>query len=367
MRGDPEEALTNQSKVVKVIVDIWFVDGVRLRQNPDRAERLHPRQRSAEKDKGRANKVAQRVRRAAALTAELAVQSKKKSAGVCDQPPGLDELAKHIEALNMRAGGLHPQATMMPDPWAKTNVPLRAATRPKPVLPPRQIASLQTEEVLLPPECSAVLDFDQPNLTSGELQQGKRAEQEQRLCRKREEAWELYQRQPTLMRKSRENFETKFREKVLGGICSSSKDEQEKDLQLWMNELEKVAWDEERRLEAFEKKTMGGEDAQSRRRQAWGQDLPVSPEPVPHGPGHRPTRMVRTTGERELTRERKRERTLKGLGKTSTTLRPTVEGETERRLVMEVYTSFGVCVYKRSPSDFWWCDVDVHVLSYACL
>ena len=47
----------------------------------------------AEKDKERANKVAQQVRRAAALTAELATQSEKKTAAVCDQPPGLDELS----------------------------------------------------------------------------------------------------------------------------------------------------------------------------------------------------------------------------------------------------------------------------------
>ena len=72
----------------------------------------------AEKDKEKANKVAQQVRRAAALTAELAAQSEKKTAAVCDQPPGLDELAGHIEAPNMGAGGSHPQATMMPDPWA---------------------------------------------------------------------------------------------------------------------------------------------------------------------------------------------------------------------------------------------------------
>ena len=65
-----------------------------------------------------ANKVAQQVRRAAALTAELAAQSEKKTAAVCDQPPGLNELARHIEAPNMGAGGSHPQAAMMPDPWA---------------------------------------------------------------------------------------------------------------------------------------------------------------------------------------------------------------------------------------------------------
>ena len=77
----------------------------------------------AEKDKERANKVAQQVRRAAALTAELAAQTEKKTAAVCDQPPGLDELAGHIEAPNMGAGGSHPQATMMPDPWTTYKCP----------------------------------------------------------------------------------------------------------------------------------------------------------------------------------------------------------------------------------------------------
>ena len=52
-----------------------------------------------------ANKVAQQLRRAAALIAELAAQSEKKTAVVCDEPPGLDELAGHIEAPNMGAGG----------------------------------------------------------------------------------------------------------------------------------------------------------------------------------------------------------------------------------------------------------------------
>ena len=49
------------------------------------------------------------MRRAAALTAELAAQSEKKTAAVCDQPPGLDEFAGHIEAPNMGAGGSHPK------------------------------------------------------------------------------------------------------------------------------------------------------------------------------------------------------------------------------------------------------------------
>ena len=54
------------------------------------------------------------MRRAAALTAELAAQSEKKVSAVCDHPPGLrDELAEHSEAPNMEAGGSHPLATMM--------------------------------------------------------------------------------------------------------------------------------------------------------------------------------------------------------------------------------------------------------------
>ena len=58
----------------------------------------------AERDKEKANEVAQQVKRAAALTAELVAQSEKKIAAVCDQPPGLDELAGHIEAPNVGAG-----------------------------------------------------------------------------------------------------------------------------------------------------------------------------------------------------------------------------------------------------------------------
>ena len=75
------------------------------------------------------------MRRAAALTAELAAQSEKKTAAVCDQPPGLDELAGHIEALNMGAGGSHSHATMMPDPWATYRCPSVSQAKPwSPVL-----------------------------------------------------------------------------------------------------------------------------------------------------------------------------------------------------------------------------------------
>ena len=159
-----QEALTNQSKAVKVLVDKWFVDKgygfgkaptgeiafihasavrgaevltigteawVQVVNDDARAQGGYRAKRAwgrnawkAERDKENANKVAQQVKRAAALTAELAAQSEKKTAAVCDQPPGLDELAGHIEAPNMEAGGSHPQAAVMPDPWA-THTSLR--------------------------------------------------------------------------------------------------------------------------------------------------------------------------------------------------------------------------------------------------
>ena len=84
-------------------------------------------------------------------------------------------------------------------------------------------------------------------------------------------------------------------EKFLGGIYSSSRDEQEKELQSWTNELEKVAQEEERRLEAFEKKRMGGEDAQS-----LGQDLSADPKFVPQVAGRRMNAKL-------LLRERRRQ------------------------------------------------------------
>ena len=138
-----QEALANQSKAVKVVVDKWFVDKgygfgkapkgeivfihasavqgaevltigtdawVQVVNDDARAQGGYRAKRAwcrnawkAERDKENANKVAQQVRRAAALTAELAAQSEKKTAAVCDQPPGLDELAGHIEAPNMGA------------------------------------------------------------------------------------------------------------------------------------------------------------------------------------------------------------------------------------------------------------------------
>ena len=105
------------------------------------------------------------------------------------------------------------------------------------------------------------------------------AEQEERLRHMKEEAWELFGRQPSLRPRTREEFEEEFRRRVLSGVFSSSKEEQEKDLQKWLDELQKVAQVEERRLEAREVKRMGEEDAHSRSWSAWDK---IFQQPIPN-------------------------------------------------------------------------------------
>ena len=127
--ADLQEALANQTRVVRLVVDKWFVDKgfcfgktttgeivfihasvvqgaevlmvgtvawAQVVSDPARAEGRYRARRAwgrdawrQERDKEKANRVAQQVRRPAALTAELAAQSEKKTAAVCDQPPGL--------------------------------------------------------------------------------------------------------------------------------------------------------------------------------------------------------------------------------------------------------------------------------------
>ena len=107
-----QEALSDKTKAVKLVIDKWFVDkGFGFGKVPTgetyRARNAWGRNAwKEEKDREKANRVAQQVRRAAVLTAEVAAQTEKKVAVVCDHPPGLrDEPAEHITAPNMGAGG----------------------------------------------------------------------------------------------------------------------------------------------------------------------------------------------------------------------------------------------------------------------
>ena len=340
-----EEALSNQSKAVKVLVDKWFVDKgygfgkaptgevvfihastvqgaevltigtdawVQVVNDDARAQGGYRAKRAwgrnawkAERDKEQANIVAQRVKRAAALTAELAAQSEKKTAAVCDQPPGLNELAWHIEAPNMGAGGSHPQATMMPDPWATYRCPSAEEGQPANNAPPETSSCVPankgtfvlkrgfrearsrsaTRNVETKSMVDEVLDFyvkasgkngahkrqEFVSMRPGELRRSLehwrlRAEEKQRFQGMQEEAWELFRRQPGNKQTTKEKFAQEFKRKVtnmMDGPVGSKV--QENYLLKWINELRKVAEEEERRMEARETRKMCEEDACSRR------------------------------------------------------------------------------------------------------
>ena len=293
-----EEALSNQSKAVKVLVDKWFVDKgygfgkaptgeiifihastvqgaevltigtdawVQVVNDDARAQGGYRAKRAwgrnawkAERDKENANKVAQKVRRAAALTAKLAAQSEKKTATVCDQPTGLDELAGHIEAPNMGAGGSHPQATMMPDPWATYERPSAEALDFYEKANGRDRTQERQElENMRPGELRRSLERWQAH--------GKEV---QRLQEKKEHAWDLYSRVPSFGHKKKENFEKDFGHKV---VYDGKVDE--KRLREWTDEMQSKVQKAEHELEARERKWMESEDSNSQRRQAWGETL----------------------------------------------------------------------------------------------
>ena len=317
-----EEALSNQSKAVKVLVDKWFVDKgygfgkaptgeivfihasavqgaevltigtdawVQVVNDDARAQGGYRARRAwgrnawkAERDRENANKVAQQVKRAAALTAELAAQSEKKTAAVCDQPPGIDELAGHIEAPNMGAGGSHPQATMMPDPWATYKCPSAEEGQTANDAPPeiarhaptnkgtfaltkwfREARSRSaTRNVETRSMVDEAVDFyvkatgrdgtqkrqELVNMRPGELKRSlerwqARAKEVQRLQEKKEHAWDLYSRVPSFGRKKKEDFEKDFGHKV---VYDGKMDE--KRLREWTNEMQSKVHKAEREL-----------------------------------------------------------------------------------------------------------------------
>ena len=343
-----EEALADHSKVVRVIVDKWFVDRgfgfgkvptgeivfihasavvgaevltigtdawVQVVNDDARAQGGYRARRAwgqdvwqAEKDKEKANKVAQQVRRAAALTAELAAQSEKKTAAVCDQPPGLDELAGHIEAPNMGAGGSHPQATMMPDPWATFKSPSASQATVISPLPASQSFSnfsgksrkgrsrsstrAQDNVAMLEETLRLVVEATGKDEASArqqlvnkrpaELLRARdfwrtRVEEKQRFQTKKKEAWEFYRRVPNFKPKSQEEFEEEFKRRVMTGYSSGSTQGREKYLDEWKTELQKKALEGDSRLEARERMKMGQEDSSSRRRTEWERILDRSP------------------------------------------------------------------------------------------
>ena len=267
-----QQALLNQSKAVRVLVDKWFVDKgygfgrattgeivfihasavqgaevltigteawVQVVNDDARAqgggiehEEHGDETRGRPRGTENANRAAQQVRRAAVLTAELAAQSEKKTAAVCDQPPGLDELAGHIEAPNMGAGGSHPQAPMMPDPWATYKRPSTDEGQTTVSAPPETNRCAAADRGVFAPTRgsrgarprsaarASSTHLRNPNLMGGEVQPRKPTEQELRLRHKKEEAWELFHRES---RNTREEFKRSSGKRYWAGKTTTAK------------------------------------------------------------------------------------------------------------------------------------------------
>ena len=222
----------------------------------------------AEKDKEKANKVAQQVRRAAALTAELAVQSEKKTAAVCDQPPGLDELAGHIEAPNMGEGGSRPQATMMPDPWVTYKCPSASQAKVTSPLPASQGFSNFSGK--------SRKGHPRSDMRTQQVKEGdrwsKQEEEKQRLQDKREEGVAVVPEATELGTEAKRGFRAGVQaESLIRPLYSpfGSDTREEKSLQEWVDKWLVNALAADRRKEARECQRMDQEDSNSPNRRRW--------------------------------------------------------------------------------------------------
>ena len=200
----------------------------------------------------------------------------------------------------MGAGGSHPQATMMPDPWAtgsipppansevSSSAPLNQVTfvfpgrvreaRPKSTTRTQDNAAMLEETLSLFVKATGKDEASMRQQLVGkrpeELRRSRefwrtRAEETQRFQKKKKEAWEFFRRLPSFEPKKQEDFEEEFRLKVMTGFCSGSAEGQERYLDKWTVELRKEALEEDRRLESEERTKMGQEDSASQGRQAW--------------------------------------------------------------------------------------------------
>ena len=247
--------------------------------------------------------MAQQVKRAAALTAELAAPSEKKTAAVCDQPPGLDELAGHIEAPNMGAGGSHPQATMMPDPWAIYKCPSAEEGQTTNSAPPETTSCVPVNKGTFAltrgfreaRSRSATRSVETRNMVDEALdfhvkatgRDGTHKRQESRdyearrtetksgalgSTRKRSAtpprqegaSMDLYRRMPNFGRKNKEDFERDLEHKAMhnGKV-------DEKSLQEWTDEMQSEVQKAERELEARERWWIETEDCTSNDAEPW--------------------------------------------------------------------------------------------------
>ena len=329
-----EEALADHAKVVKLTVDKWFVDkGFGFGRAPTgevvfihasvvqgaevlvvgteawtQVVRDHARAEGGyrarkargqrawreEKDRERASRAAQQVRRAAALTAELAVQSENKVFDVCSHPPGPSDEALVTDSshlVNDSPPCSPPSLDMSETPASTlpvTTNPLQGARvshlagsfrapRPRSITRAQYNTAVLEETLKLFVEATGKDDASMRqqlvNKRPAELLRDRelwktRVEEKRRFQVKKREAWEFFRRMPSSRPKEQEEFEEEFKRKMMTGYSSGSTEGREKYLDEWTVELQKKALEEDRRLEARERAKMG-EESSSRRRTEW--------------------------------------------------------------------------------------------------
>ena len=248
-----------------------------------------------EKDRERASRAAQQVRRAAALTAELAAQSESKVFEVCSHPPGLSDEAVATASSHLvnDSSPCSPPPLGVRETLASTlpvnNKPLQGArvshlAGSSRALRPRSITRAQDNTAVLEETLKLFVEAtgkDEASMRQqlvnkrpAELQRDRnlwktRVEEKRRFQAKKKEAWEFFRRVPSFKPKKQEHFEEEFKQRVMTGCFSGSPEGRERYLDERTVELQKKALEEDRRLEARERAKMGEEDSTSRRRTEW--------------------------------------------------------------------------------------------------
>ena len=218
------------------------------------------------KRRERASKVAEQVRRAAALTAELAAQSEKEVSEVCSHPPGLhDEPVNTGNVTSLVRNSPFSLAASSSLAASDSSLPAGSGffnhaggfrgAEPRTVTRAQEVAAMLDETLGFFVKAT---DKDE-SLMRGQFTRMKlqslrkerdhwrtRAEAKQQLQDKKEEAWELFQRQPRVGVARREEFEREYMQQAQKYSPFGSSSADEKSLQAWVEDLLKVALRPER-------------------------------------------------------------------------------------------------------------------------
>ena len=207
-----------------------------------------------EKDRERASRAAQQVRRASALTAELAAQSESKVFEVCSHPPGLSDEAVVTASSHLvnDSSPCSPPPLGVRETLASTlpvnTKPLQGARvshlagsfrtpRPRSTTRAHDNTAVLEETLRLFVEATgkdeASMRQQLVNKRPAELLRDRelwktRAEEKRRFQARKKEAWEFFRRVPSFKPKKQEEFEEEFKRKVMTGYSSDSTEGREK-------------------------------------------------------------------------------------------------------------------------------------------